>query len=281
MNSGLKSAMFSFLKKEGYYRADWLGMEELRTAYAGYTGFEQDESAAEVIAVLKKILCRLFFLDENYTFEDIMETLEHYDVIVASKFREIEELTKKKEAFVSEYKGKKKKRDFFAKLHEFKSMADNENKQYAVCMAIHEGLRQPEVKNSITGLCSRLSSMLFANGGVSSSELQQYMFECIWIANTLLFYHEQVYQGKKIKQDISPSKISDGEKEENQENPEPRAIKRLIAKAQHAVDEKRILSAQEMYLHLLDIYLHLPRPLKEAMYYDLFTLWFNVYFYEH
>lgn len=255
--------------------------DELHSLLSDCKDSQTRSAIPELTSIIKKTFGSIFFIEYNYTFEELIFKIKRFDKECENIFKKIDNLNEQKEDFILKSKKNKKDKDFLSKFENLNKKIESENNTYNSCRLISKTLEGGELKNKIVSFCDRLSVLKFSSQEVSKKEFTKIVFDFLWIVNQLHHpYASEKGAGllEKIEHKIDKVfRLSDKQKDSVQISELPE----LIIKAETALEEDDLLTAKEAYEKILTAYKQAPSDLRELIYKQLFEIWFRLHFYDN
>lgn len=241
------------------------------------------ETILRLMPLIKRAFADIFFINSNYTFEELIFKIKNFDKECEKIFKRIEDLDTKKEDFILQSKkNKKNKKDktFFSQLKKIDKEVELENNRYNSYRAASKILEDVRIKDKIINFCNYLSILVFSSQKISKDELKKIIFDFLWIVNRMERCRTNK-QNRGVFEKII-SKVSKKESPgEGGNGTQTEGIHQLIIKANISLQNNDFFTAENLYRKILSIYDRSPGNLRKSIYDIIFTLWFRLYFYPH
>lgn len=233
---------------------------------------DKEDILEKQMPVIKSTLGKLFFMENSYTFEELVTKVENFEEECNKHFKELEELNKKKKKFLEENKNKKKDKKFFIDLRKKNKDIEEANKRYNTSKEVLIILEDKEIKEKIKDFSEHASKMQFSKRKFSRKDIDKAIYDFLWIVNRM-----SIKNHKKEKITLDRKKSNKEEILSDQENIIDTELDKLIMMSEKALSEEDFFTADEIYRQLLRRY-KISRPdIKKDLYEKMFSLWFKLY----
>lgn len=268
-----------FFKKEGTSHFSNYGIDELKQLYLTYSYFEKAEHADELLSSLKKVLCRLILIDDNFTFEEIIEQVTGFADVCRLHYLKIQELQKKKDMLLAKNKHNTKNKKIMTELKYLKEEVDSENEIYKLCMQRSQAFTRGQIKTDLITLCKNLSTVQFSDHEISHPELKELMFDCLWIVHLVDSFMEMPKSvSTEMEQLLNTARHEENKHAHVHLDDLNAEFTHVLRETERAISEERKNEARELYSRTISLYGKLEDQGRAKHHKSIFRLWFELYF---
>ena len=237
--------------------------EEIKPLLRAYGSMKSEPLPSPLIQVVKRALGELFSLHSHFTFEEFINHLGELEAQAEDLKSQIEGLVKKKGDLAGVRMGRKEYKEEAQKLG---SQIDSLMEAYRLLLYITRRMREMNLKPALCQFCDELSTLQFSEKAVSSKEITKLIRKFLWFLMVL-----SPHEHKPEWTTIIRSKMASFSSPLTQSS-----IQELIEKAHRALKSGRIQEMEVSYHELLKAYEEAAPPLKNRIYQEIFTLWFQI-----
>ncbi len=243
-------------------------ISDLDVLLSDYNSMTKEQFTGKVIPLLKKVLGTIFFMDDSYTFEELVETIGHFRNSCARIETDIVSLQQEQASLLDKKNKTKHDQNFLSRVKELRSKIETMNRQLGNCQRIAKVLQTPRVEENLIRFCRQLSHLQFSPMPLDKQAYTALFFNFLWLVNQFMFdFHEMPKQG--LSHFLRLKK-----------NYDAYSIDQLIEHAQEALIDEDVSQATQAYNAILKQYGCLDKNQQARVYGDLFILWFELHFYE-
>ena len=243
-------------------------ISDLDTLLFDYNTFSKEQFTGSVVPLLKKVLGTIFLMEGSFTFEELIDTINHFRNGCAAIEASMLALRQEEASLLDKKNKVKHDQNFIAKVKEIRSKIESMNKELYTCQKIAKVLETPRVEENFTRFCTRLSYLQFSDVPLERQAYAALFFNFLWIVNQFMFdFKETPKQG-------GFSKLF-----KSQKNYESYSLTELIDHSRKFLMDEDVGQATQAYAAILKQYRELDQISQARVYSDLFILWFEIHFY--
>jgi hypothetical protein len=255
------------MKKEDSNRV----IADLDLLISDYNSIQAETFIGKVVPLFKKVFGSVFFMEQEYTFEELIEAIRQFKDRSAKLETGIIALQQEEAAMLDKKNNVKRDEHFVQKIKELRTHISELNQEYHMCQRIAKVLEHKDVTDHLVSFCQKLSHLQFSGVKLSHEHYTTIFFNFLWILNQFMFEFKEMPRKNGIARFLKfPKKKYD-----------TLSFQDLMNHARESLDKDNIADATSIYNTILRQYTSLDKESQGSCYGELFILWFEIHFYHH